>query len=1049
YTPKDPPRGFFDDLPAQPPRTPAATPASRPPPKADERAAAKGFFDDVPHPTPTHDKLELAFDDVPHDAVVPELDLELASPSTGGLIDTAPYLPSSPTVAASSAPAPAKATPANSAAFDDLDLSAPSTPQALRANDQRQAAAKTPAPARGGSSPSSSAASPRGGGQAAELELELEPARDLPKGVSPTRPDRVDAAKVDAKPKKKRNPKVLAGIAAGILALGGGGAFFYQRHAAAQAQADEVDGLVKTARAALTATDATHWQRAATNATKAIDLDDKAAAAYGIAAEASLAGALEDGVNAPARLLKGRKLIGQALEANVAAPELERAKALQQITTANPQTDLLERLHAATPGDANVTMYLAWGQAAKGDHASAIKTFDALVGTPLERSAIYHRGRSKLALSDLPGATTDFTAVLAKAHDHIGAMVGLAAALPPASLAQQEADLTAIMNRKDFGTADPRVRVLANVLLGDAAQRAGRLDVARKHYRDALAIADSDVLASTGLAEVELRDNKIDAAKELVEKAVRLAPNDVRAQLAASELSVRRAEFRDAEQRLSILSQRTPPLAPLEQARLLLITGELHEMRGENDPAVDSYVAGAKIAGDLDLAPMTAAVRKLSELAAEAATDDPKRAADYKARADALLSALVEKAKADPALALSLGIAYLQAGDATKAEPLLRQAAEARPNDSDPIFQLAKALAQLDKLEDAIVQLKKAMEIAPDRIEIGFELAQTYEHAARDTEATELYGRLLKTKDVAIEMRGHACRFFARMPGQNEKERADNVARAASEGNAIYKLDPRNAAGLYCKGEGELYAKRADEARKLFQQAVQADATAQYLDAQGRAAELLVEQSSDTKFQDEAIRVYQLAHSAAPRMLNPLVGQGRIRLARKEYAAALEVLIPPPPVPPAPKLVGAWELHRDDPEIAYLIGRALYEQQNKPKAIEWLAVANKLQPRADTAWRLGQLYFDAATSTAAYGPAKETLRQAIDLANKEIKSGTATATSFPWLVEAYYSLGYLEDTSGNLAGAKDAWEKYLAQNPPQGPQLNSVKTALATRLKGQ
>lgn len=1011
------PKGFFDDIPAvardvgpqlptpkpqQPVRT--ATPAQQP----------SGFFDDLNPDTQTPvPKLSLGFDEpkleletprqAPSSSGVADLDLELAPP--------AQEPPSAPNVSFTKTPSP---TPSSSGgSFDDLDLSSPSTPSALRQSGSQNAA--TPAIASQMGSPMSmSAAVARAGGN--ELELELEPSAQGPQ--TPTkRPNRATPAA--DKPKKKRNPKVLAGIAVGVLALGGGGFYFYSRHAAAQERTDEMQGYLAKARTALAATDPGHWNRAVQSASKANDVE-KSGEAYGIAAEASLAGALEEGVNATGRLAKGRGLIGEALEANVAHPAIERAKALQAITTANPTTDALERLSAAAPGDGALLMYLGWGQAAKGDHAAAIKTFDKLAGTPREVIGLYHRGRSKLALSDLEGATADFTAVLAKQRDHIGAMVGLAAALPPAKLAQQEADLLALMNRKDFKDADPRVRVLANVLLGDAAQRAGRLDVARKFYRDALAIAAADVLATTGLAEVELRDNKPEAAKELVEKAVRMAPNDVRAQLAQAELSVRVSNYKDAEQRLTLLSQRQPPLAPLEQARLHLIQGFLHEARLDDNAAVDAYITGAKIAGDLDLGPMTAAVRKLSDLATRALEEnDPKKAEAYRQRADALLGELAKKAESDPALALSLGIAYLQAGDPAKAEPLLRQAAEARPNDADPMFQLAKSLAKQDKLEDAISQFKRAMEIDPTRTEIGFELAKTYEAASRDAEASDLYDRLLQAPDLPIELRGRACRFFGKL-GQVEK--------AAAEGEIIYKANPKDPAGAYCKGEGSLLKGNPDEARKLFQNAVQSDSTPQFLDAQGRAAEAIMAKDGDTKLQEEALRVYGFAHTQASKMLNPIIGMGRIYLARKEWSKAIEML------------VKAYALRDKDPQIAYMIGVSAEALNDAAKAIQWYSVTNASAPTADSAQREGFLQVQANNA----GRAKAMLSLAVKLAVEEQKQ---TGKAPPWVGDAHYEVGNIEETLGNLAGARESYERYLQTNPPAGPRVTTVKNKLQTSLK--
>src|SRR6185369_16441508 len=120
---------------------------------------------------------------------------------------------------------------------------------------------------------------------------------------------------------------------------------------------------------------------------------------------------------------------------------------------------------------------------------------------------------------------------------------------------------------------------------------------------------------------------------------------------------------------------RTPPLAPLELARLLVARGKLADAQGDGQAALDAYLKATQAARDLDLEPMVAAVGKLAALTRTAiAEHDPARADALRKRTDELLGNFAGPAARDPQLALTLGINYLQAGNADKAEPLLRRA---------------------------------------------------------------------------------------------------------------------------------------------------------------------------------------------------------------------------------------------------------------------------------------------------------------------------------------------------------------------------------------
>ncbi|MGN6104463.1 MAG: hypothetical protein ACTHU0_05110, partial [Kofleriaceae bacterium] len=215
---------------------------------------------------------------------------------------------------------------------------------------------------------------------------------------------------------------------------------------------------------------------------------------------------------------------------------------------------------------------------------------------------------------------------------------------------------------------------------------------------------------------------------------------------------------------------------------------------------------------------------------------------------------------------------------------------------------------------------------------------------------------------------------------------------------------------------------------KLFRQAVDADRDPQYLDAQGRAAEAQLRATGDTKFQDVALRAYLAAAELAPNLANPLVGQGRLYVARREAAKAV------------PPLLAASKLRPESAEVAQLIGLSYKELQERKVAIEWLARAYRLAPDAETAWSLGQLYTEANQPALAI----DALANATRLALEAEKRGERET---PWLTEALYQLGRVSYDAHQEAGAKAAWEKFVARNPKPGAKLDEVRRELATTLQ--
>jgi tetratricopeptide (TPR) repeat protein len=1012
------PKGFFDDLPQ-----PAAAQGKS------DLPAPKGFFDDLPKSAPQKG----VFDDLPEPTPTPKDARDLSSsdlftPPSGTELDLGESLSGErPLELADSAGGMDLGT--DGGGFKDLDLAEPVRPEPKPEGPIRFNKKPTGAPPMAVKpAPIPSAAAKKDG--TLELALEDEPHQQKKQQAKlAPRKQKADAEAAAKAGKQKKTKAILAGVL-GVALVGSGGAYFWQKHAAAQRRADEIASQLSAARTSLTAAAPNHWQKAATAAKAVVELDSHNAAAYGLGAEALIAGALDTGIMGPQRIQQGRQLIAKAQEAGVTGPELDRAQALAAIAANQPDraATKLRALTAANPKDGYLQLYLGWALLDAGDNEGAIKAFDAAVASApaTKLAALYGHGRAKLAMADLTGARTDFAAVLDADKNHVGAQVGLSAALPPEKASQREAELLAILALPHLDQADPRAVVQAWTLAADVARDGNRLDVARDRYSKALAINGNSPDALVGLAEVELRDGKLAVAADLVNKANAVAADKPAVQLVAAEVWIKQGKLPDAVAQIKKLEAHQPPLPPLQQAHLMVVKGRLLEAQGQDEDAIDAFIAGAKLAGDLDLSPTMAAVEKLSELARKAReAHDDKKAEEYQARADERLSSYVDRASDDPQLAMTLGAAYLQAGNAAKAENLLRRSVEMRGTDIDAHVLLGKALARLGRTDEAVEQLTASLKLDPTRVDISLELARTYETAGRNDKASAQYDKLLADPSLPMVARVYAGKFWARLGD------AKDINKAAALGDAILLNDGSSAAGHYLKGIGLLAAGKLDEARTELTTASSNDpGEVQYHDALGRCAEASFKATNDTKFQELAIQAYTKATEADPTWFNPWAGLGRAHVDRHEYTKSIE------------ELDRAYKI-KPDAGVAFDFGLAYKALGPKPTAIQWLEKSVQLDPNHAEAWfRLGELYQD----TNRPGDDRKMLA-AFEKATRLGLEEEGRGEQLDWLTEAFYTLGDEYMLVHDLSGAKHAWQTYVGRHPKDVTRLTTAQNALATTLK--
>ena len=249
-------------------------------------------------------------------------------------------------------------------------------------------------------------------------------------------------------------------------------------------------------------------------------------------------------------------------------------------------------------------------------------------------------------------------------------------------------------------------------LAGDEARRSGRLEVAAERYRKGLEVKPEDLPLTLGLAQVELANGRLETARETIDKVLAVAAKDLTAVLLAAELDLAQRQQDAARKRLDEV-RAAKPTHPMHKAQLALLSGRLLELSSDSAGALALYREAITSAGEADLAPTMAAVSLLTHLADQ--SKDEAEAAAQRAEVEALLLPLTKRASQDSSVAVTLGAAYLAAGNATKAEEWLTAAVAQRPDDLDARLQLAKAARKLGRLQQAIELLQAGFTTAPTR----------------------------------------------------------------------------------------------------------------------------------------------------------------------------------------------------------------------------------------------------------------------------------------------------------------------------------------------
>ena len=245
----------------------------------------------------------------------------------------------------------------------------------------------------------------------------------------------------------------------------------------------------------------------------------------------------------------------------------------------------------------------------------------------------------------------------------------------------------------------------------------------------------------------------------------------------------------------------------------LLLQTEVY--RRQYDATAGAQPKQAYLAQNFDK--MTAALRRAETLA----PDDP-RVRDARLNTWALAinagNMIVRDEAADPSTAvpyltaanelspdstqgyLSLGLAYLRAGQAAQAIAPLERAATINPNDPTAAYYYGRALLLSDRASEAVAVLEAAQAQFPDDTDVETMLLNAYTSSGQTDKAMERYGEAARTQPDDPTIRYNYGALLLQSGRYDE---------AVTELTAATRLDPANADAFY--NLGAAYQNKAAE----------------------------------------------------------------------------------------------------------------------------------------------------------------------------------------------------------------------------------------------
>lgn len=412
-------------------------------------------------------------------------------------------------------------------------------------------------------------------------------------------------------------------------------------------------------------------------------------------------------------------------------------------------------LDAADPSDAQSSLDHATGAGARGPEVARLQV-DTWLATGRAATLIKALDRRTLALAE-----PDRSIALARAYDQLGQPDRALAALRPALAAHPppiDARLAAADALALQGQFDPALQAIAGVGDGDPKAwaayrlraeilaRRGEFEPAERAFTRALALMSPGtplterVVALIELTEARLARDELDAAERSRQALAALIPGAPIVQLLGARIALARGNYLEGVAALETVVGQMPQWT---QARVLLgtaqlVRGELEQARSQLQQVVQRH-------------PEDVWARKLLALVS-LKLDQPDRALQ-------VLAPTLDTGAADPELVSLLGAAESGAGNGNDIIPSLERDVRASPADRALKLNLAEAYLRAGRAGEALPILQQtaaAGDLRRDRLLVAA-LDATRGAAA----ATRQVNELLATHADDPQALGFAAAYFA------------------------------------------------------------------------------------------------------------------------------------------------------------------------------------------------------------------------------------------------------------------------------------------------
>ena len=689
------------------------------------------------------------------------------------------------------------------------------------------------------------------------------------------------------------------------------------------------------------------------------------------------------------------------------APEMELARAADAARRKKfgEALDLVEQARPKAGSDPYIDLFVGEIALSQGKPKVADKAFGKALKNGGGARAQWGIARAAATASDQKAFDQAVEETLKLSPNHVEARIeearivwekgreGRATHLLAQALGQEPVDEQRLWTSKSAQAA-------GNSMMGYIHERRGRLTLARRSYEAALELDAFRVQALLGAGRVMLREKRSADALARFEAALNTAEKtknptvlsgrkaDVEAQLGMGRALTRLDRGTEAKAKLEPLSTKNP-----QDYKILLAWGEAEKSLKKNDQAESLFRKA------IDLAP---------------ATFD-----GY----------------------LSLAQLFFDLKEPAKASAALNDAASHVEETSQMRTMLGQSELQRNRLESAIHEFSRALELDPQDMEAKFGLGQSRRRNGDLVVAKRLFAELGRRDDAYAglsmergllleaegDFEGAVRAYKAALENEKEKDDMQLVLRLGAAQVAANDLDaaeqtlqrvaremPNSAETEYFIGRVQFARGRTPDALTRFDRALSLDGTQAEFHLYAARAALEMKNLGRTREEVEA------AIKRDPNLGDAYWVRGEVKLRIGAVKDALR------------DLKNALKLNPARAEAFATMGDCYDQMRELGKAISAYNDALKAQPHNGGWWyRLARITVDKGQRGDGYTHIKRALQEGANLDPRPL-----------WLADAYMMAGELAGDRGERKAAIQFYKTYMEVAPPGHQDQKTVKRRL-------